>query len=105
MWNGLTRAGDRKTELESRVHPTQKPVGLFEKIFSDFQFTICLDPFLGSGSTLIACEKTGRTCYGIELAPAYCDVIVTRWQNFTGREAVLDGTKHTFAEISKKHAA
>ena len=105
MWNGLSRAGERKTELEARVHPTQKPVGLFEKIFVDFKFSIYFDGFLGSGSTLIACEKTGRTCYGMELAPAYCDVIITRWQNFTGKQAILDGAKQTFAEISDKRKA
>jgi hypothetical protein len=105
MWNGLSRAGDRKTELEKRVHPTQKPVGLFEKIFADFLFEKCFDGFLGSGSTLIACEKAGRTCYGMELSPAYCDVILTRWQNFTGKQATLDGTKQTFDQISQKRAA
>jgi hypothetical protein len=99
MWNGLSRAGDRNSELATRVHPTQKPVGLFEKIFADFKFGICFDGFLGSGSTLIACEKTGRACYGMELAPAYCDVIITRWQNFTGREATLDG--RTFAQVKE----
>jgi hypothetical protein len=104
-WNGLSRAGERKTELMQRVHPTQKPVGLFEKIFVDFPFKNCFDGFLGSGSTLIACEKTARTCFGMELAPAYCDVIVTRWQNFTGNKAVLDGTKQTFDQISQKRAA
>ena len=78
LWNGLARAGDRKTELSTRVHPTQKPVGLFEQIFNDFKFEYCFDGFLGSGSTLIACEKTGRACYGMELSPAYCDVIVKR---------------------------
>ena len=94
LWNGLSRAGDRKTELVSRVHPTQKPVGLFERIFTDFPFASCYDGFLGSGSTLIACEKTGRQCYGMELAAAYVDVIVKRWQDFTGKEAVHeDGSK------------
>jgi len=97
MWNGLAREGDRKGELVSRVHPTQKPVGLFERIFGDFPFMSCYDGFLGSGSTLIACEKTGRRCYGMELAPAYVDVAVLRWQSFTGREALLNGA--TFAEV------
>lgn len=51
------------------------------------ELDIIIDLFLGSGSTLIACEKTGRTCYGMELDPQYCDVIVTRWEKFTGKKA------------------
>ena len=49
---------------------------------------IILDIFLGSGSTLIACEKTNRICYGMELDPAYVDVIITRWENYTNKKAV-----------------
>lgn len=101
LWNGLCRGGDRKTELATRVHPTQKPVGLFEKIFADFEFTSCYDGFLGSGSTLIACEKTGRKCFGMELSPAYVDVIIKRWQDFSGKEATLDGDGRTFNQIEK----
>jgi hypothetical protein len=99
MWNGLSRAGDRKSELETRVHPTQKPVGLFEKIFADFPATVCLDLFLGSGSILIACEKTKRACYGMELSPDYVDVIVSRWEAFTGKQATLEGDGRTFAAL------
>ena len=87
MWNGLAREGDRKSELSSRVHPTQKPVGMFEKVFADFEFNTCYDGFLGSGTTLIAAEKTGRTCYGMELSEKYCDVILKRWEDFTGQTA------------------
>ena len=50
---------------------------------------VVIDSFLGSGSTLIACEKTGRQCYGVELDPQYCDVIVKRWENFTQKTAEL----------------
>ena len=50
---------------------------------------IIIDTFLGSGSTLIACEKTGRKCYGMELDTHYCDVIVKRWEEFTGKKAEL----------------
>ncbi len=57
---------------------------------------LVLDPFLGSGTTLIAAEQTGRVCYGMEIDPRYCDVIVRRWEEFTGRKAVLDGNEgHT----------
>tara|TARA_R100000654_G_scaffold43370_1_gene69568 strand:+ start:57 stop:1229 length:1173 start_codon:yes stop_codon:yes gene_type:complete len=74
---------------KSKLHPTMKPVGLIEYFIknSSKQEDIVLDSFLGSGSTLIACEKQGRICYGIELDPRYADVIINRWQNFTGQKA------------------
>jgi len=90
VWAGWFRAGNKKDELKSKVHPSQKPVGLFEKIFEDYEFKSMFDAFLGSGSTLIACEKTNRKCYGMELDEHYCDVIVERWQNFTGKEAISE---------------
>jgi DNA modification methylase len=91
LWNGLSRKGNRKDELKSRVHPTQKPVGLFCEIFRKFtDFKTIYDGFLGSGSTLIACEKMDRVCYGMELDPKYCDVIVKRWEQFTGKKAELE---------------
>ncbi len=99
-WNGMSRSGNRKDELSTRVHPTQKPVGLFEAIFNDFVFDSCFDGFLGSGSTLIACEKTGRRCFGMELSPEYCDVIVRRWQQYTGKTATHAETGKTFDETA-----
>jgi len=104
-WNGMSRSGNRKDELKTRVHPTQKPVGLFEEIFRDFEFETCFDGFIGSGSTLIACEKVGRTCYGIELSANYCDVIVRRWQAFTGKRAVLESTGEPFPVAETDEAA
>lgn len=77
-----------KPEDGKRVHPTQKPVGLAEIFFDRWlKGDLVLDLFLGSGSTLIACEKTNRTCYGSELDPHYCSVIIKRWQDYTGKEA------------------
>lgn len=58
------------------------------------------DPFLGSGTTIIAAETEGRRCFGLELNPAYVDVIVKRWQDFTGRQATLQGDGRSFAEIA-----
>ena len=87
QWNGMIRKGDKNIEGKKRVHPTQKPVGLFTEIFKDFDFKNCFDGFLGSGSTLIACEKTNRKCYGMEIDPHYCDVIVKRWEDYTGNKA------------------
>ncbi len=90
-WRGMIMAGDRKSELAQRVHPTQKPVGLLSKILIDNskENDLVFDGFMGSGSTLIACEKINRICYGIELDPFYCDIIVSRWETFTGKKAEL----------------
>ena len=63
------------------------------------------EPFMGSGTTLIAAETTGRVCYGIELNPAYIDVIVERWQNLTAQTAVLDGDGRTFTELVAERKA
>ena len=90
LWNGLCRKGERSIEGKSRVHPTQKPVGLIAEILKDFtkENDIILDCFGGSGSTLIACEQLNRVCYMAELDEKYCDVIIKRWENFTGQKAV-----------------
>ena len=79
---------DRPTR--STEHPTMKPVALAARAImnSTRLGEIVLDPFLGSGTTLIAAEQTGRVCYGMELDPVYCDVIVKRWENLTGNKAV-----------------
>lgn len=97
MWSGLMKASERG---ERRVHPTQKPVALAEWCFDQFgnHDDKVLDLFLGSASTLVACEQAGRTCYGMELSEAYIDVAVKRWQAFTGKEAMLDGK--TFEEVA-----
>lgn len=73
-----------------KKHVSQKPVEMISSIISNHPFGSVYEPFLGSGSTLIACEKTNRKCYGMELDEHYCDVIVERWQKYTGNEAVLE---------------
>lgn len=73
----------------SDEHPTMKPVELVARAIENSAPSSVLDPFLGSGTTLIAAEQTGRVCYGLELDPGYCDVIVQRWENLTGGKAVL----------------
>jgi DNA modification methylase len=78
QWNGMIRKGDKNIEGKTRVHPTQKPVGLFGDIFNEFQFKICFDGFLGSGSTMVAAHQLKRKCYGMELEPKYCQVIIDR---------------------------
>lgn len=90
--------GDRKqtTVLEfekpsrSKEHPTMKPVRLVAYLIgnSTRENAVVLDPFGGSGTTLIACEQMNRTCWMIELDPCYCDVIIDRWEKFTGEKAV-----------------
>ena len=91
LWNGLCRAGSREVEGKTRVHPTQKPVGLLGSIIKDYtsENDNILDCFGGSGSTLLACEQSGRYCYMLEYEPHYIDVIIARWENFTGKKAVL----------------
>ena len=91
MWSGMRRQGDRTVEGKTRVHPTQKPVGMLADILKDFseEKDSVLDCFGGSGSTLIACEQLNRKCFMMELDPHYCDVIIQRWENFTGKKAVL----------------
>jgi DNA modification methylase len=97
-WFGKSSFGaDRKqTEvweinrpLNSKLHPTMKPVELCERaILNSSKWNdIVLDLFLGSGSTLIACEKTNRICYGMEIDPIYCQVILDRWEKNTGEKA------------------
>ncbi len=83
-WDGMRREGETGVP---RVHPTQKPVLLCEKILEDLEAKIVVDLYGGSGSTLIACEKLGLKCRMMELDPAYCDVIVERWESFTGKKA------------------
>ena len=82
----------------SRLHPTMKPVELIERmvINSSQAGDLVGDFFGGSGSTLIACERTGRKCRTIELDPRYCDVIIRRWQDFSGQKAVNAATGKTF---------
>ena len=87
---GVVRQFTQASEKINRVHPTQKPVSLVEWCWGRYDAgSNILDLFLGSGSTLIACEKTNRVCYGMELDEHYCSVIINRWQEFTGQKAQL----------------
>lgn len=86
QWKGMIRESERG---EKRVHPTQKPIALAEWSFENYgKPKTVLDLFLGSGSTLIACEKTGRRCFGMEIDPIYCQVIIDRWEKYSGKKAV-----------------
>ena len=95
IWDGFRRDSEKG---KTRVHPTQKPVKLFVDIWEKFNTgQVVMDLFLGSGSTLIACESSDRVCYGMELDPKYVDVIITRWQDYTGNDAVLESSGETYS--------
>ncbi len=108
LWTypGANIAGsDANTRLAD--HPTPKPVAMLEDALRDITHAkdIVLDPFLGSGSTLMAAETTGRRCRGIEFDPLYVDLIVQRWESLTGKIAMLEETGQTFDEVRKERAA
>ncbi len=89
-----------------RLHTTQKPVELLERLLKITPWVETVaDPFIGSGSTMIACEKRGISCKGADLDPAYVDVSVRRWQDFTGRDATLEATGETFNQRHKASEA
>lgn len=96
-----TTVWDFPRPKRSAEHPTMKPVEMWEYGIKNHTKpkNKVYEPFSGSGTSFIACEKTGRVCFGMELSPQYCDVIVKRWQDFTGQAAVLEGTKKTFLEV------
>ena len=96
QWGGFKN----KEKGETRLHTTQKPVALALWFFENWgkKSKRVVDVFGGSGSTLIACEKTNRDCYMMELDPKYCDVIIKRWQDYTGKKAIHADTGVAFDE-------
>lgn len=96
-----TTVWDFDRPKRSLEHPTMKPVEMWEYATKNHtkQGDLLFEPFSGSGTTHIACEKTGRKCYGIELSPQYCDVIIKRWQDFTGQQATLEATGETYEDV------
>ena len=104
-WCGARDQGDVwfvDKPIRNDLHPTMKPVALVERAIrnSSKSRDVVLDPFGGAGSTLIACEKTGRQARLIELDPKYVDTIIFRWQEFSGGTAVLDGDGRSYEEIA-----
>jgi DNA modification methylase len=104
-WCGARDQGDVwffDKPVKNDLHPTMKPVALVERAIrnSSKSRDIVLDPFGGSGSTLIACEKAGRQARLIELDPKYVDVIILRWQAWAGATAVLEGDGRTYEEVA-----
>ena len=105
LWSypgGSTMGSDARRGLQH--HPTVKPVSMLVDALHDLtnKGDLVLDPFLGSGSTLIAAEKSGRICRGIELDPLYLDVIVRRYESITGQEAVLEATGESFTALEQR---
>ena len=99
-WNVIEGAGASGNEF-SDIHKATFPVYLPQNIITNFsgRNAVVIDCFGGTGTTLIACQMTDRDCRMMELDPKYCDVIVTRWQNFTGQTATLEGDGRTFEEL------
>jgi len=89
------------------IHPTMKPVSLVQRMVenSSMKGEKVLDAFGGGGATMIACEKTGRKSRLMELDPKYCDVIIKRWQNFTGKQATLESNGKTYNELLNDNQA
>ena len=87
-WTGMVRQGERRLELKERVHPTQKPVGLLKRLIEEYcpPNGVVLDLYGGSGSTLIACAETGRTCYMMELSKDYVEIIQERYWNYIDKD-------------------
>ena len=105
-WGGSSKEDtvwEIKREAKNDFHPTQKPVELSERAIKNHSVSIVLDLFGGSGSTLIACEKTARHCRMMELDPKYCDVIIKRWQEFTGQEATMESTGKRYNELANEN--
>ena len=109
FWCGARDQGDvwfiKKPHVND-LHPTRKPVELVERAIrnSSKSRDTVLDPFGGSGTTLIACEKSGRQARLIELDPKYCDVAICRWQSYAGGNAVLESSGETFAVVRENRA-
>jgi DNA modification methylase len=104
-------SGDRKQSTVWQIdkpqksetgHSTQKPVECMKRPIENNSSPgqAVYEPFSGSGTTIIAAEMTGRVCHAIELSPAYVDVAIKRWQDFVGKEAVLDGDGRSFADVA-----
>jgi len=103
-FRSVVRQFTMASEKTNRVHPTQKPISLIEWVFNRFKVSsnFILDLFGGSGSTLIGCEKMGRKAFVMEFDPKYCDVIIKRWEEYTGKNAVNSICGREFKTLQKQ---
>jgi len=94
-----------KPQKSETGHSTQKPVECMRKPVENnsSEGQAVYEPFCGSGTTIIACEQTNRFCFAVEISPAYVDVIIKRWQNFTGNDAILEATGQTFRALEAEN--
>jgi len=94
---------EHEKPLRNDLHPTMKPVALIARSITNATEPgqLIVDPFLGSGTAVIAAQQVERRAVGMDLDAAYCDVIVLRWQRLTGKEAVLAETGQTFSAVAQ----
>ena len=106
-WSNVYQAPSQKDNKFSEIHGATFPVHLPMFVVGDLMNRSrgVVDCFCGTGTTIIAAEKLGKIGYGIELDPKYCDVIIKRWQDFTGQEAVLESTGQTYLEMKSDREA
>lgn len=98
VFNLTGNVANEFADIHRAVMPVEFAVWVISKVHD--QSKSIYDPFSGSGTTIIACEQTGRVCHAIELSPAYVDVAVKRWQSFTGKAATLEGDGRTFEAVA-----
>ena len=105
--NGTFQGGHAAKEDEKTGHGTQKPVECMRRPIENNSSPgqAVYEPFSGSGTTIIACQMSGRSCHAIEIAPKYVDVAIKRWQNFAGSDAILESTGKTYTEMASERAA
>lgn len=105
--DSVFRVMRHKGKVPGGKHPAVFPVSLVEEVFAAYAKAgdVAFEPFCGSGTQVVAAEKCGVHCHGMELDPAYVDVAVKRWQEFTGLSATLEGDGRTFDEIAASRAA
>jgi DNA modification methylase len=101
VWSFLPNNKANKDKDNRLDHPTIKPILLTQRLVELCcdKGELVMDMFLGSGTTLIACESSNRVCYGFEMSPKYCDIIINRWQKLTGCQAILQETNQTYDEL------
>ncbi len=103
VWQIASRGDDD----DATVHGTQKPIECMLRpiLNNSARGGAVYEPFAGSGTTIIAAEKSGRRCFGMEIEPRYCDVTVERWQKFSGKQVTLNGDGRSFAEVVDERTA